>query len=300
MPMLFKESVMGLSVGLIIPTLNAEKEIGSLIESILDQTIVPDKIIIVDSSSNDRTVQIASSYSEVCVRSIERKDFNHGLTRDKFLREIDCDIVCYLTQDAIPADDRLIEQLIRPLMEDSSIVISSGRQLPKEDARRYEQLVRQFNYPDESFVRSLDDLPRLGIKTYFTTDVCAAYRSKVYCELGGFGKTNVNEDMLMAIKAINAGWKIAYSSKAQVFHSHNLTFKQQYSRNYEIGSFLEGHASLLSDVSEIGEGRRLFKFVLKELIREKRFAEMSAFFLDCVARILGNRAGRRSVGKNER
>lgn len=288
---------MSVSVSLIIPTLNAEGEIGALVESLLGQSRVPDEIVVVDSSSEDGTVGIASSYREVTVEVIDRPDFDHGLTRDRALRRSSGDIVCFMTQDAVPANESFVEKLIAPILEDPSIAISSGRQLPKVDARRFEQLVRAFNYTDESNVRSKDDVPRLGIKAYFATDVCAAYRRSAYLELGGFGQTDINEDMLMAAKAVNAGWKVAYAADAEVYHSHNLTPRQQYGRNFAIGRFLERNADLLTCASEVGEGGRLARDVATTLAKEGNISELLAFAVDCAARLVGNRAGRRNARK---
>lgn len=287
-------------VSLIVPTLNAEFDIGVLIDAVLSQSRVPDEIFVIDSSSEDRTVEIASSYQEVEVEIIDRRDFDHGLTRDKALRKTSGDIVCFMTQDAMPANDKFVESLIEPILGDSLIAISSGRQLPKTDARRYEQLVRYFNYTEHPNVRSKTDIPTLGIKTYFATDVCAAYRRSAYMELGGFGRTDMNEDMLMAAKAVNAGWKVAYAASAEVYHSHNLTPHQQFERNRAIGRFLERNAELLSCASEVGEGGRLAKNVAMTLLKEGNVPELFAFVADCVARFAGNRAGRSEIRKAER
>ncbi|HJG31753.1 MAG TPA: glycosyltransferase [Collinsella ihuae] len=291
---------MTMSVSLIIPTLNAGSDIGALIDAILNQSRVPDEILVVDSTSEDRTVEIASSYREVEVEVINRRDFDHGLTRDKALRKTSGDIVCFMTQDAMPANNKFVERLIEPILGDSLIAISSGRQLPKADARRYEQLVRCFNYTEHSNVRSKADIPTLGIKAYFATDVCAAYRRSIYLELGGFGQTDMNEDMLMAAKAVNAGWKVAYAANAEVYHSHNLTPRQQYERNRAIGRFLERNAEQLLCASEVGEGSRLAKNVAMTLLKEGNVPELFAFAADCVARFAGNRAGRSEIRKAAR
>lgn len=215
------------------------------------------------------------------------------------LRESTGEIVCFMTQDAIPANDKFVENLIAPILSDGQIAISSGRQLPKADARRFEQLVRAFNYTDVSYVRSRADISRLGIKTYFATDVCAAYRKTQYVQLGGFGKTNMSEDMLMAAKAINAGYKVAYAADAEVYHSHNLTLREQYQRNYAIGAFLETNKDVVNCESEVGEGSKLVKSVSKSLISEGNIPELFAFGFDCAARLLGNRAGRKSARRNK-
>lgn len=288
------------SVSLVIPTLNAETEIGALVEAILGQSLVPEEIVIVDSSSDDRTVGIVSGYPRVRVEEIDRRDFDHGLTRDMALRGSSGDIVCFMTQDAMPANERFVENLVGPILCDPSIAISSGRQLPKADARRFEQLVRAFNYTSQSSVRSKADIQTLGIKAFFATDVCAAYRRSAYLELGGFGATDMSEDMLMAAKALNAGWRVAYTADAKVYHSHDLTPRQQYERNRAIGRFLERNAELLSCASEVGEGGRLAKDVATTLLKEGNIPELLAFTVDCAARIVGNRAGRKDARKTWR
>lgn len=66
----------------------------------------------------------------------------------------------------MPVSDDYLERLVAPMLDDSDIALVSGRQLPKADARRFEQLVRGFNYPDWPSVRSKCDLEKLGIKTF--------------------------------------------------------------------------------------------------------------------------------------
>lgn len=284
-------------VSLVIPTLNAEGDIEGLLNCIYRQTCRPDEVIVVDSSSSDRTVDIVKTFEWVRLISIERSEFNHGLTRDMALRESIGDIVCFMTQDAVPADEFYIENLIAPILNDFRVVVSSGRQLPKDDARRFEQLVREFNYGPESNVHSKADVATMGIKAYFATDVCSAYRRSAYIGLGGFGKTDMSEDMLMAAKAVNAGYSVAYAADACVHHSHNLTPVEQYHRNYAIGRFLESNRQIVSCVSEVGEGGKLVKSVSLQLLREGNIREFVAFGFDCCARLLGNRAGRRAARK---
>jgi len=77
----FKEVFMKVSV--IIPTLNAEKFIGNLLKNLIEvQTLKPDEIIVIDSSSQDRTVEIAKSYG--CKTIIIEKEY------DKEIYQEDC------------------------------------------------------------------------------------------------------------------------------------------------------------------------------------------------------------------
>lgn len=286
-------NVRGHDISLVIPTLNASAEIATLLDLVLDQIVVPSEILVVDSSSDDNTVGVINErFPTVMVRVVKRADFNHGLTRDFALRQVSGEIVCFMTQDAVPASKDYFARLVRPLYEDASVGLSSGRQLPKLDARRFEQLVRNYNYREESCVYSIEDLSRAGIRTFFASDVCSAYRRRAYLECGGFAETDISEDMYMAAKMIYGGWKVAYAADAEVCHSHNLTARQQYARNYKIGRFLETHDDLFGAVKEIGEGKDLVASVSKSLVAEKRYIELVAFFGDVAARLMGNRMGR--------
>lgn len=284
------------SVSVVIPTLNAADRIASLLSALLSQTVRPQEVLVVDSSSDDATVEIAESFEGVRVKVIDRSTFNHGITRHEALLDTRGEIVCFMTDDAEPTSDEYIANLIEPL-NDLRVAMVSGRQLPKPDARRYEQLIREFNYSSESNVRSKEDLPRYGIKTFFATDVCSAYRREAYLEVGGFERVNTNEDMLMAARFISSGYKVAYAANATVLHSHNLSFKQQYLRNKEVGFFLQNHAADLAGAGEIGEGTKLAKTVSVQLLKEAKVLEFIAFGLDCVARFAGNRAGRKKARK---
>ncbi len=281
----------------IIPTLNAEHEIEALLIALDRQSIQPNEILVVDSASEDKTIELVQKHKRVRLLEINRQDFNHGTTRDMALNESSGDFVCFLTQDAVPVSDDYLKRLVAPMVEDSNIALVSGRQLPKADARRFEQLVRCFNYPDSPSVRSKGDLEKLGIKTFFASDACSAYRRTAYLECGGFDHVNTNEDMLMAAKFIASGMKVAYEPRAEVYHSHNLTPSQQFARNRAVGFFLETHADDLMHASEIGEGGRLVKAVSSQLLREGNLIEFIAFGVDCCARLLGNRAGRRAARK---
>lgn len=284
-------------VSVIIPTLNAEKELASLFDELAAQDHNIDEIIVVDSASDDRTVEICKSNSRVNLIQIARNDFDHGGTRNMALRRSVGDIIVFLTQDAVPADHEFLDRLIAPLQEEG-VAVSTGRQLPKEDASITERLVRKFNYPEESCMKSEEDIPRMGIKAFYCSDACAAYNREIYLKLGGFPHpVKTNEDMFFAAKAIRSGYRIAYAADAVVSHSHNFTLKEQYRRNYIQGYEMEKHRELLGDVSQGSEGMRMVKYVSKELLKHGHVGSFMYFGLDCFARFSGNRNGKKAFVK---
>ena len=132
-----------MKVSLIIPTLNAQAQLPALIDALRAQTATPQEILVVDSQSEDGTAQTARQLG--CrVEVIERASFDHGGTRDMALRMTDGEAVVFMTQDAMPAHARSLEQLLAPLA-DPAVAVVGGRQIARPEARPYERLVRTFN-----------------------------------------------------------------------------------------------------------------------------------------------------------
>lgn len=280
------------TISIIIPTLNASEYIENLINKLNSQTIKPDEVVVVDSESDDNTVELCKRYDNVRIIEILRKDFNHGGTRDMALRTCDSEFVLFTTQDAVPNNEFYIENLLRSF-EDDMVAIASGRQVAREDAWPMEKLVREFNYPAESHVHSKADLAKYGIKTYFFSDVCSAYRKDIYEQLGGFeNPVKTNEDMFFAAKVIENGYKVAYAADAEVIHSHNFSLKEQYERNVIIGAELAKHKELLNGVSADAEGMKLVKYVSVRLLKKGMIFQFIRFGFDCCARKLGNIKGK--------
>ena len=76
------------------------------------------------------------------------------------------EFVLMMTQDAVPADEHLIENLLA-CMEDASVAVAYARQLARPNSGRVERMTRIYNYPAQSRIKSEDDKKELGVKTYF-------------------------------------------------------------------------------------------------------------------------------------
>jgi rhamnosyltransferase len=287
-----------MKISVIIPTLNAEKQIAPLLQQLKGQTLPPDEILVVDSQSEDQTAKIAAE-NGARVIPILRKEFDHGGTRHMALQSCSGDIVLFMTQDAIPADKEYIANLTAPF-QNPCVGAAGGRQVAREGARPYEQAVREYSYPAEDRLWSGEDIHRLGVKAFLISDVCSAYRRSAYEKAGGFENPILtNEDMLMAAQLLRSGYSLAYAGRAAVRHSHSYTLGQEYRRNFLIGRFMQRYQERLCNVKETGEGIRLVKYVLKKLLKKGRIWESLCFCMNCAARLLGNRAGRHEEKKQQ-
>lgn len=284
-------------IDVIIPTYKPDKGFELLIDKLQSQTIKPNKIILMNTeekyiSNFLKETKILEKYDNIEIYHVSETEFDHGKTRDKGVQQSKAPYFLCMTQDALPYDNILIEELLRVLQKDN-VASVYGKQLARKNSHILEDFTRKFNYPDKSRIKSKDDLKELGIKTYFCSNVCAAYRRDVYDKLGGFiKKTIFNEDMIYAAGVIKAGYKIGYVAEAQVIHSHHYTGKQQFHRNFDLGVSQADHPEVFKGIPSEKEGSKLVSSTLKFLIKEKRLDQIIPFVYQCGCKYLGYRMGK--------
>ncbi len=262
----------------------------ALLEKLRLQTIAIHEVIIIDSQSTDTTLKVAADFGADILR-IPREKFDHGRTRNQAAEKASGDIIVFMTQDAIPADNLTIENLIKPLTE-PSIIVSYARQLSKEGTKITDRFLRLYNYPEISMVRSKKDIDNLGIKTFQNSNVCAAYRSKEFKLQGGFHQPIVsNEDMLFAAKAILAGYQVAYSASATVYHSHNYNYVNLFKRYFDIGASLDRQPLIMQRGNANSKGLNFVRNQLKYVIKENSFMSIPDVFLEAFAKYIGFKLG---------
>jgi rhamnosyltransferase len=276
---------------IIVPTLNAGNEWGNWIDAVKMQSVQPQSVLVVDSSSDDDTVR-KSLDADFDVRVIPRSEFNHGATRQFAVEQLsEIEICIFLTQDSILADANATKNIIAPF-ESPQLGMAYGRQLPKPEAGLIEAHARSFNYPPEPAIRSFDDRHRLGIKAAFTSNSFSAYRKTALAEVGGFpSKTIVSEDMYVAAKMLINGWQVAYCADALAFHSHGYTLFQELQRYFDIGVFNSREPWIRQKFGAAeSEGGRFVKSELRFLINNNPLLIPEAGFRT-ILKLFGYRLG---------
>lgn len=223
-------------VACIVPTYNGCRELARLLDS-LDRQATRFDLFVVDSSSSDGTAELARSRVRD-VTIIPREQFNHGGTRQMVVdQNPGYDFYMFLTQDVELVDPDAIDKLLVPFADDTVAVVY-GRQIPHTDATPLAAHARFFNYPQTSQLKSMADLPALGLKTTFISNSFSAYRGRALRDIGGFPRNVIStEDMFIAAKLLMAGWKIAYSAEAWCRHSHNYSLYEEFTRYFDQGVF---------------------------------------------------------------
>lgn len=251
-------------VACLIPTFNGGSLWSLSANAISGQSITPELVYAVDSSSSDETVKI-SEFHGFNVKKICQCDFNHGGTRNFMVKDLtDFDVFVFITQDVILNSSAALEKLLS-YFNDDNVAAVYGRQIPHDDANPLAIHARTFNYPEISIVKSFNDISTFGIKTVFMSNSFAAYRTKVFFDLGGFPENTIlAEDMYLTAKIIKAGYKVVYAAEAEVKHSHNYTPWDEFRRYFDIGVFHACEPWIREEFGNAtGEGKR---FILSELM----------------------------------
>lgn len=250
-----------MKIQIIIPILNPKWDDFKKILELLQMQTMKCNILLINSGENN--IYITGSTDLI---NIKKEEFNHANTRNKAL-SYEADFYLFMTQDALPYDEYLVENLYSAF-DDSDVVVAYARQLPYLNADHIEIYARHTNYSPKTHVKSIRDLPTLGIKTFFCSDSCAMYSADYFRTVHGFKDgLQTNEDMEFAARAILNGKKVAYLANAKVYHSHNFTYKEVWKRYCAIGTFFSNNRWILNEVSKYKKVESMgIKQALKELI----------------------------------
>ena len=287
------ESMENIKVDVIIPVYHPGKEFSVLLERLTEQTVVIHRIIAMNTEENYWNKELEQKYPLLEVHHLKKSEFDHGGTRAWAAELSDAEIMVFMTQDAVPADRNLIENLVKALEKEKMIAAAYARQLPNEMCSFVERYTRSFNYPEKSYVRTQRDLSLYGIKTFFCSNVCAAYKKEIYQKLGGFVRKAIfNEDMIYAGMLIQEGYAVAYAADAKVIHSHNYSCMQQFHRNFDLGVSQAEHPEIFEGVPSEGEGIKLVKKTINYLIKKRKIWLIPGVILQSGCKYAGYLSGK--------
>ena len=329
-----------MNIQIIIPVYKPDDKLIRIIEKLRRQTVKPAGINLIWSRKGQEEDEIVSrikrEYGDIRILEIPVESFDHGGTRRRAVRNTPCDIFVMMTQDAVPKNDMLIENLTAPLVmqmkaeeaagdelareladegdtpEDAQSDVKSaesgndrpqngsviacvyGRQLPGKDSSPYEKLSRLHNYSELSRTKTKEDIKTLGIKAFFCSDVCCAYRRDIYEECGGFVRNTVfNEDMIMARRFLDKGYAVRYEGTAAVIHSHDYGVMEQLRRNFDLGASQAMFPDVFGGISSESEGIKFATSSIKILMKKGRPLLVPGFCMQCFFKLVGFRLGKK-------
>ena len=222
-------------MSVILPTRNNEDHIADLLDSIFSQIYEGETEVLVMDSSDDRTPEIAETYSQnhnVRVVRVEPEDYNYGGTRNLGASMTDGDFLVFISTDVDIRDDNWLMNLVKNL-EDPLVAGVYGRQIPKEDASPMEEFFIKYTFPNERKVYYLGEADKLT--DFFFTNTNSVIRREVWEKIP-LPEMLKSEDQEWAKRALLVGYKTVYDPDAAVYHSHHYSLKAVFREYFDSGA----------------------------------------------------------------
>jgi len=218
-------------VSVVIPTKNAASEdFESCLRGITQQKGLKElEIIVVDSGSNDDTVEIAKSYGAK-IFSIPPEQFDHGATRNYGGDHASGELLVFTVHDAVPASDDLFYVMAQMLLSDPKLAAVSVRQIPRSNADLFAcwQIWNHYQYVGcETRISDIEDPKKVDAmsiqelrRAAGLDDVCSMHRKSIWDKLK-YQPTDFAEDLEYGIRCLKAKYKIGFLGDRAIIHSHN-------------------------------------------------------------------------------
>jgi rhamnosyltransferase len=283
---------MDLKIGVAFITHNARHHLANCLPPFLNSPLKP-RVLVVNSSSKDGTVEEAKNLGAETL-TIPRSSFNHGTTRELARKHLGTDIVVMVTPDAYALDANLLGHLIRPIVNGQASVCYA-RQIPHEGAGFFEAFARHFNYPADSHIRSLKDVDKYGVYSFFCSDSCAAYSNAALDEIGGFQEVLIGEDTVAVANLLLKGHSVAYSAEAVIRHSHSYTLWQEFQRHFDTGLARKSYQHLLVLGGKDSARGKMYIQTMFRKLRKEAPGLLPYAVLQTLVKWLGYQTGRLST-----
>jgi rhamnosyltransferase len=224
-----------------ILTYNAIESINGLLDSCLAQSVdFPFEILVIDSGSSDGTVEAVSSRDAIRLHRIPNTSFGHGRTRNLAVELAEGEFVVFVTQDAAPATEHWLDEILRPFEVSDRVACVFGKQVPHPDCcpTVKRDVINHFGSfgPDPSVMLQMDN-PRLSSEAErdaltFFSDVNSAVR-RITMQTVPYRDVQYAEDQALGRDMIKTGFIKAYAPLAAVIHSHSYPPRRYFARMYD-------------------------------------------------------------------
>lgn len=233
-------------VTVFIPTYFGEQYLDDLLKQVFSQKVdFPYEVLIYDTSSKDKTPKIISRFAamhdNLRYKTLTKAEYGHGKARRDAAFDAKGDIVVYLSQDAIPAHDRWLYEMVKPFELNEKIVGVLGKQDPRPHAfplLKYEVRAVFGNFGSDcgtalfykdDFVTSQSQYDFLS----FYSDVNSAARRAILTGEIPYKSVAYAEDQLFGRDIINAGYIKAYAPRGNVIHTNDIRLRDYKARMFD-------------------------------------------------------------------
>ena len=204
-----------ITVSVIVPTFRREESLKKALESLLNQTIKPDEIIIVDDNGDscwsgkvDRIVNLFNDESIILIKN--EKNIGSSLSRNIGIEASSGEFISFLDDDDVYLTNKIENQV--NLMVENDADYSMGNLLLLNEN---EQIVE---FRDKSFLLDLNDndLFKYHLKYHLTGTDTMMFRRSYLISIGGFDPIDIGDEFYLMAKAIKGGGKFVFNNNCNI------------------------------------------------------------------------------------
>lgn len=255
------------------------------------------EIVAIDSGSTDDTVKTLLCFRARIV-DVFPEEFDFGKTRDLLYAEARGEFVVNLSQDAVPAHPRWLENLLRPF-EDERVGVSCGRSVPDPDRD-----LPQFPWERNGYFYFTREyrkfVARYGRGVSFAN---SAVRRALWERLR-IDPQPLGEDFQFQKKLKDTDFETAFPDDAEVLHHHNYDLRALYDRCHDEGAAVRIMGCPYNELDLLRDLASPSKYIqwLRELKRGSLRSGAALTFpvLRPIAVYAGSRFGQRAHARDER
>ncbi len=215
------------SISIIIRCKNEQRFIGKTLEKIFKQEIkIPFEVIVIDSGSIDRTIEIVKKYN-VNFFQIPQQSFTFGYALNYGIEKASGNIICNLSAHCIPVSNLWLKRLVDPIVNSSSQA-TFGRQVAIKGMNAFEEVALDKHFPDRKEIKG---------RIPFSNANCA-FLKKMWLERRFDEELPSWEDYLWYFLQKDT-YTFQYCPKADVYHTHPFSIGAISSRAYRDGKALK-------------------------------------------------------------
>jgi GT2 family glycosyltransferase/glycosyltransferase involved in cell wall biosynthesis len=219
-------------ISVVIPTFNGEQHLDEVLAAVTGQVIdEPFEVLVIDSGSTDRTLEIVSSHPGVKLIEIPNEQFGHGRTRNLGVQQTSGELIAFLTQDATPASENWLAAYRDAFAQIENLGAAFGPHLPRDGvnplmARLLIDHFAKFGGPGgPPAIQQHGDSPYLS-----NSNSCisrAAWLATPFLDIA------YTEDHAFGVDVLANGFSKAYVADAGAFHSHEMTLIESFRRHFD-------------------------------------------------------------------
>jgi rhamnosyltransferase len=210
---------MGPRASIVIRCHNEAEHIGKLLAELKRQTFTDHEIVVVDSGSDDGTLDIVSN-EDLILEHIRKEDFSFGRSLNVGCRAASGEILVFISAHCYPEHEDWLANLVSGF-EDDKVAVVYGKQRGIPESHFSERQIFRSWFPDVSVPRQ---------EGPFSNNANAAIRRDLW-EKHPYDETLTGlEDVAWAQEVMRDGWWVSYRADAGVVHVHHETSGQTRNR----------------------------------------------------------------------